>query len=93
VVSENASVSRNAAATAFLDGYRARYLEELKDVAPDDVYFGRKEALLARRGELQIRTLVARRMHYHKTVGTTENAGAGTPEVYLNSPPDLCQDR
>ena len=51
---------------------------------------GRKEALLARRRELQIRTLVARRVHYRKTAGTTENAGAGTPEAYLNSPPDLC---
>ena len=30
---------------------------------------GRKEALLARRKELQIRTQVARRMHYRKTVG------------------------
>jgi len=54
---------------------------------------GRKDAILARRKELQIRTLVARRMYYRRTVGTTENAGAGTPEVYLNSPPDLCQDR
>jgi hypothetical protein len=72
---------------------RFRDNEAPKNVTPDDAYFGRKEAILARRKERDIWTLMSRRMRYRKTVGMGANAGAGTTEVYLDSPPDLCQDR
>jgi len=69
-----------------------RYHEALKNVTPDDVYLGRREALLARRKALQVRTFVARRERYRRMGESSENAGAGTPKVYLNSPPDLCHE-
>jgi hypothetical protein len=79
-----------AAIGAFVDYYNAeRCHEALKNVIPDGVWFGRKEAILARRKALQVRTFVARREHYRRTAGKQENAGAGTPKVYL-SPPPIC---
>jgi hypothetical protein len=65
----------------------------LGNVTPDDVYLGRREAILARRKALRIRPLVARRENYRKLARTDQDARAGTPEVYLNSPPELSQDR
>jgi putative transposase len=80
-----------AAIAAFVAYYNAeRYHEALKNVTPDDVYFGRREAILARRKTLQVRTFVARRERYRRMGDSNENEGAGTPEVYPNSPPDLC---
>ena len=59
----------------------------LKNVTPDDVYYGRREAILARRKALQIRTFVARRENSRKLARTEQDARAGTPEVYLKFAP------
>lgn len=71
----------------FVDYYynRERYHEALRNVTPDDVYYGRREAVLARRKQLRIRTMVARRQHYRQTQAMAGNAGAGTTGVSLNS--------
>jgi len=62
-------------------------------IAPADFNLGRREAILARRKALEIRALVARREHYRKFARRGQDARAGTPELYLNSPPDLSHKR
>jgi putative transposase len=58
-----------------------RYHKALRNVTPDDVWFGRREQVLARRKALQIRTLVARREHYRQTVKSQRTEESGTPGV------------
>jgi len=50
-------------------------------VTPDDVWFGRREQILARRKALQIRTLVARREHYRRMVKSQGTEESGAPGV------------
>ena len=78
----------------FVDYYnRERYHEALHNVTPDDVYYGRREAILAQRKQLRIRTMVARRQHYRHAQTGTADAGAGTTEVSLNSDPICATER
>jgi putative transposase len=58
-----------------------RYHKALRNVTPDDVWFGRREQVLARRKALQIRTLVARREHYRQTVKSQRTEESGAPGV------------
>ncbi len=76
------------AISRFVDYYNwERYHEALRNGTPDDVHFGRRDDILARREVLQIRILVARREHYCRTMRNAETTGTGTPEVLLNSSP------
>jgi len=83
-----------AAIAQFANYYnRRRYHEALDNVTPDDVYYGRKEASLARRRQLQVRTLLARREHYRRGIEMDANPGGRMPQLYLNSTPNLSHNR
>jgi hypothetical protein len=68
-----------------------RLSEALKNATRDGVYCPRREAILTRRKAVQIRTFVARRQRYRQMRGNSQNARAGTPGLYPNSPPDPSQ--
>ena len=66
-----------AAIGQFVDYYnQRRYHEVLDNVTPDDVYYGRKQAILARRKQLKVRALMARREHYCSEIEMDANPGA-----------------
>ena len=54
---------------------------------PDDVCFGRREGILARRRAKRVRTLVAQRERNRRMRGNGQNEAAGTPEPHLHAPP------
>jgi len=58
-------------------------------LTPDDVYFGRRKAIVARRKALHAWTFVARRGRYRRMGESSEEVGAETSEVCPNSPADL----
>jgi transposase InsO family protein len=71
-----------AAIARFVAWYNSqRYHEALHNVTPDDVWFGRRETILARRKTLQIRTVIARRERYRRMRGLCTDTRAGRPEV------------
>ena len=79
-----------AALAAFADSCdQRRYHEFLDNLTPNDVYYARKEAILARRKQPQVRTLMARRKHYRREMDNAANPAVGTAQVYLNSTPNL----
>jgi transposase InsO family protein len=56
----------------FLNYYNAeRYHEALRNVSPDDVYFGRREAILKQRQKLQRKTL-EKRKHLNQNATQSE---------------------
>jgi transposase InsO family protein len=73
----------------FVDYYnRLRLHEALKNVTPDDVWFGRREEILARRRALKVKTVLARR-YYNRGISQDRRSGAETPETVASSTRDF----
>jgi transposase InsO family protein len=67
--------------TDFIDFYNhRRYHEGLDNVTPADVYYGRREAILARRKERQAATL-ARRRAYNRRRPTQLTRGESAAQL------------
>lgn len=64
---------------------RLRLHEALKNVTPDDVWHGRREAILGRRGALKVKSLLARR-YYNRGLTQRSASGVETPEPVASSP-------
>jgi transposase InsO family protein len=78
-------VELNREIDRFITHYNERrYHEALGNVTPDDVYYGRRESILARRGKLKEEALFRRRVLNHQPQGPD----GGKP--YLNSGPENC---
>jgi len=76
------------AITQFVDHYnRLRLHEALNNVTPDDVWFGRREEILARRRALKVKTLLARR-YYNRGLTQPRTSGVETPEPVASSAPE-----
>jgi len=58
-----------------------RYHEAVRNATPDDVWFGRREQILARRKRLKIPTVVAPREHYRRMVNNQLKEESGTLRV------------
>ena len=70
-----------------------RYHEAFDNVTSDEVCYGRWQAILARRKQLKVRTLMARRQHYRRGIPMDPNPGATTSQVYFDATPDLSHKR
>jgi len=76
-----------AAIAQFVDWCnRLRLHEALKNVTPDDVWYGRREEILARRRALKVKTLLARR-YYNRGLRQQRTSGVETPEPAASSTP------
>jgi hypothetical protein len=70
-----------AVMAAFIDFYNhRRYHEGLDSVTPADVYYGRRQAILARRKERQAATL-ARRRAYNRAQPGQRSRGGSSPQL------------
>ena len=59
--SASSSVRQAGGRAGFVDFYHHRYHDALRNVTPADVYYGRREEILARRKEVKERTIEERR--------------------------------